>query len=113
MTVNTNEPAGALVIREAAIRTEVLLADLAPAAVLPGKNPPTRTLEFMDLRGINLVAVSIGFFESLGYHFGHLYQLSILLDSRVFSGIFELYSDLSAVHEKNREKSRYRDKLSV
>jgi hypothetical protein len=63
MTVNTDEPAGALVIREAAIRTEVLLADLAPAAVFPGKNSLARTLEFMGLRVFNLVAVSIGFFE--------------------------------------------------
>jgi hypothetical protein len=76
VTVNTNEPAGALVIPDAAIRTEKLLADLTPAAVLPGKNPLTVALEFMGLRGINLVAVSIGFFELLGYHFINLNRLT-------------------------------------
>jgi hypothetical protein len=63
VTVNTNKPAGALVIREAAIRTEASLADLAPTAVLPGNDSLAGALKFMGLRGINLVAVSIGFFE--------------------------------------------------
>ena len=97
MTVNTNEPAGALVIREAAIRTEVLLADLAPAAVLPGNNPFTHTLEFMSFRALDLVAVTVGFFEYLGYHFR---ALIILLTIFLFpyevelGNIFSIYRKL-------------------
>ena len=69
MTIETDEPAGALVVTAAAVRTKRLLADLAPAALLLEKDPLAGASEFMRFRGLDLVAVTVGFFEYLGYHF--------------------------------------------
>jgi len=73
LAIETDKPAGALVITDAAIRTKDALADLTPAAVLLGNYLLADAPEFMAFRDIDLVAVTIRFFESLGYHFGYLY----------------------------------------
>ena len=72
MTIETDKPSGVFVIIRPAIRTEVLLADLTPTTLILKNDSLAGASEFMGLRGVDQVAVSIGFFELLGYHFGLL-----------------------------------------
>jgi hypothetical protein len=63
VTIKTDEPAGVLVVLAAAVRTKTLLADLTPTTLILKNDSLAGASEFISIRGLDLVAVTVGFFE--------------------------------------------------